>query len=140
VLGHSWSPDGEDIVFSRAHTDDRPGGDLWVVDVDTGHARPLASGDLAWPDRSPRGDSIAVVTQRDGQPFVELLDPATGELVDLAPGDLPRWRPDGRSLLVTRGSSVIAIDVFSGSESAVAAGCCASISPEGRRIVISVES
>jgi len=140
VLGHSWSPDGEAIVLSRAHADDRPGGDLWVVEVDTGHARLLASGDFAWPEWSPRGDSIALVTQRDGQPYVELLDPATGELVDLAPGDLPRWRPDGRSLLVTRDSSVIAVDVFDGSESAVAGGCCASIAPDGQRIVVSVKA
>ncbi|HXU97499.1 MAG TPA: serine hydrolase [Jiangellaceae bacterium] len=140
VLGHSWSPDGDTIVFSRAHADDRPGGDLWVVEVDTGNARLLASGDLAWPEWSPRGDSIAVVTQRNGQPFIELLDPATGALIDLAPGDLPRWRPDGRSLLVTRDSSVIAVDLDDGSESTVAAGCCASIAPDGQRIVISVES
>jgi WD40 repeat protein len=140
VLGHSWSPDGEDIVYSRTDVDDRAGGDLWVIDVDTGRVERLAEGEFAWPEWSPGGDTIAAATRRDGEPLIVLIDARTGASVDLTRGDLPRWTPDGRSLLVTRASSIVEVDVLDGSEANVTDGCCASIAPDGDRIVIGVES
>ena len=140
VLGHSWSPDGEDIVFSRADVDDHPGGDLWLIDVDTGHVELFAEGNFAWPDWSPGGDTIAATTQRNGEPLIVLLDAGTRDSVDFTQGDLPRWTPDGRSLLVTRANSILEVDIIDGAEAMVTDGCCASIAPDGHRIVISGES
>jgi Tol biopolymer transport system component len=140
VLGHSWSRDGENIVFSRADVDNQPGGDLWVIEVDTGDVALMAEGDFAWPEWSPGGDTIAAVTHRDGEPFVVLLDARTRHSVDLTHGDLPRWTPDGRSLLVTRANSIVKVDTLNGVEAIITDGCCASIAPDGHRIVVNVES
>ncbi len=140
VLGHSWSPDGEKIVFSRADVGDRPGGDLWVIEVDTGDVELLARGDFAWPEWSPDGDTIAAVTHRDGDPFIVLLDARTRHAVNVTNGDLPRWTPDSHSLLVTRANSIVKVDTLDGFEDIITDGCCASVAPDGLRIVVSVES
>lgn len=74
VLGHSWSPQGERIVFTRASTEGSIFGDLWLVDVRTQEAELLAEGEYAWPEWSRDGEAIAYVTTRAGQPFVAYLD------------------------------------------------------------------
>jgi len=136
VLGHSWSPQGERIVFTRASTEGSIFGDLWLVDVRTQEAELLAEGEYAWPEWSRDGEAIAYVTTRAGQPFVAYLDLASGDHIDVAPGDFPRWSPDGRSILLTRDESIIAVDVDDGTEEVVTNGCCASIAPDGPQLVI----
>ncbi|CAN5471280.1 hypothetical protein BH24ACT7_BH24ACT7_22920 [soil metagenome] len=136
VLGHSWSPQGERIIFTRASTEGSIFGDLWLVDVRIQEAELLAEGEYAWPEWSCDGEAIAYVTTRAGQPFVAYLDLASGDHIDVAPGDFPRCSPDGRSILLTRDESIIAVDVDDGTEEVVTNGCCASIAPDGPQLVI----
>jgi Tol biopolymer transport system component len=125
-------------VLSR--TDHDPGGDLWVIEVDTGRVERSATGDFSWPEWSPDGSTIAAVTQRDGGPFVVLLDGRGGQPTDFTPGDLPRWSADGGSLFVTRAGTIVRVDTLDSSEVVLGNGCCASIGVDGHRIAFGVES
>lgn len=85
---------------------------LWVVDVATGAARQITSGD-DWndsdPQWSPDGKKIAFVSDRTGKAFDEgrntdiwVIDAAGGPLAkvsDHAEADnSPRWSPDGQTI------------------------------------------
>ena len=141
VLGHSWSPEQDRIVFIRTRTEGVPFGDLWWTDVRTGEAELLAEGDFAWPEWSPDGKGIAYVTQRNDEPFVAILNLDSGEHIDVAPGDFPVWSPDGRSILLTRDNeSVVSVELDGMTEVAVIDGCCASIAPDGQRLIVSRDS
>lgn len=111
VIGHSWSPDGDQIVFTRSTTAGSPSGDFWLVEVQTGATELLVDGEFAWPEWSPDGKTIAYVAARNGQPVVAYSNLNSGDHIDLAPGDFPRWSPDGRSILMTRDNSIIAVDL-----------------------------
>jgi CubicO group peptidase (beta-lactamase class C family) len=138
VLGLSWSPEQDRIVFVRTPTGGAPFGDLWWVDVRTGESELLAGGDYAWPEWSPDGRSIAYVTRRDDEPFVRILDLDSRHHIDVAPGAFPVWSPDGRSILLTRDNeSVVAVDLDDTTEALVTKGCCASIAPDGQRLIVS---
>jgi len=85
---------------------------LWVVDVKTGFAAPITSGDDwndADPQWSPDGRKIAFVSDRTGKAFdmgrntdVWVIDAAGGALTkisDHTSGDnSPRWSPDGQTI------------------------------------------
>lgn len=141
VLGHSWSPDQDKIVFARTRTEGDRFGDLWWTDVRTGEAELLAEGDFAWPEWSPDGNGIAYVTQRNDEPFVAILNLDSGDHIDVAPGDFPVWSPDGHSILLTRDNeSVVAVELDGMTEAVVIEGCCASIAPDGQRLIVSRDS
>jgi dipeptidyl aminopeptidase/acylaminoacyl peptidase len=85
---------------------------LWVVDVASGQAKPITSGN-AWndtdPQWSPDGAHIAFVSDRTGKAFDEsrntdiwVVDANGGsptKVVDRAePDNSPRWSPDGRTI------------------------------------------
>lgn len=135
VLGHSWSPDGDRIVFTRSREEGSPAGDLWLVEVRTGEAELLVEGDYAWPEWSPGGESIAYVTTIDGEPFVGYLDLASGDHTDLAPGDFPHWAPDGASILVTRNNSILTVALDDRDEQVTTEGCCASVAADGQLVL-----
>jgi CubicO group peptidase (beta-lactamase class C family) len=139
VLGHSWSPNGDRIVFTRTHTEASPYGDLWSVDVATGDATLLAEGNYSWPEWSADGQNIAFVTERSGQPFVAYLDLDSNDHVEVAAGQFPRWSPDGRSMLMTRDDSIFAVNLDDGTETVVTEGCCVSVAPDSHRLVVSRE-
>jgi dipeptidyl aminopeptidase/acylaminoacyl peptidase len=85
---------------------------LWLVDVETGRARPLVMGsspetDPAW---SPDGTRIAFAANRHRDPDIDhrsslfVVDVADGEVHPIAGGpdahfDTPTWSPDGRWIL-----------------------------------------
>ena len=86
---------------------------LWVVDVATGAAKQLTSGD-DWNDRdpqwSPDGTKIAFVSDRTGKEFDEgsnsdvwVMDAAGGSLTKVSqsdePDSQPRWSPDGGTIV-----------------------------------------
>ncbi len=100
-------------VASMLSTDIRnPVSDLVAIDVASGKRRRLTSGDASYdqPAFAPDGRSIACVRATLGDPATAgeqrlwLVDAATGEGRDLAPGadvwaEHPTWAPDGSAVL-----------------------------------------
>jgi dipeptidyl aminopeptidase/acylaminoacyl peptidase len=85
---------------------------LWVVDVTSGQARQITSGD-DWndsdPQWSPDGRRIAFVSDRTGRAFDEsrntdvwVVDAAGGSPIKISDHDTadssPRWSPDGQTI------------------------------------------
>src|SRR5215831_12341410 len=85
---------------------------LWVVEIATGIAKQITSGD-DWndtdPQWSPDGKKIAFVSDRTGKEFDEgrnkdiwVIDVAGGPLVKISqsaePDSSPRWSPDGKTI------------------------------------------
>jgi len=104
----TWSsldvtPDGKHFVFDML-------GDIYIVDIDGGEAKPLTQ-DFAWniqPSISPDGKSIAFISDRGGLSNIWTMD-INGEnlqQVTKEKGNLihsPKWRPDGEYLVATKG-------------------------------------
>ena len=119
----SWSPNGEEIIFSRSE-DNRPL-QIYVMDSRGNNVRPL-SGDYfndknpAW---SPDGRRIAFIHSRAlGQPAIYTMD-ANGEnrvrLADSHADSRPAWSPDGTQIVYNhalkqgiRNLFVVDIDTF----------------------------
>ncbi len=99
----SWSPNGNEIVFSRSENN-RPL-QIYIMDSRGGNARPI-SGDHfndRHPAWSPDGRRIAFVHARAlGQPAVYTMN-ATGEdrvrLSDCHSDSRPAWSPDGTQIV-----------------------------------------
>lgn len=102
------SPDGSRIAYSRVSKDimtDRSVSNIWVVDANGEHHRPLLSGAQSYssPRWSPSGDRLAYVTSvgdRGSQIHVRWMD--TGQTAMLSnvrggPSSLT-WSPDGKRI------------------------------------------
>ncbi len=102
------SPDGTHVVYVRGFADiqtDRFYSNVWIVDVDGTHHRPLTTGKQsdASPRWSPSGDRLAYVSSEEegsAQIWVRYMD--TGQTSELthheqAPGGLA-WSSDGTQL------------------------------------------
>ncbi len=102
------SPDGSRIAYSRVSKDimtDRSVSNIWIVDADGEHHRPLLSGAESYgsPRWSPTGDRLAYVTsvaERGSQIHVRWMD--TGQTAMLSnvrggPSSLT-WSPDGKQI------------------------------------------
>ncbi|HWW77858.1 MAG TPA: prolyl oligopeptidase family serine peptidase, partial [Pyrinomonadaceae bacterium] len=141
VGGFDWSPDGTRLVLtSRTGPSDvkAPSSDVrhykhpsykfndtgwfddkrshvWVVDVATGAARQITSGE-DWndsdPQWSPDGKSIAFTSDRTGKAFDEgrntdvwVVSAEGGQLTKISDHEFedsnPRWSPDGKSIAFT---------------------------------------
>jgi TolB protein len=120
--GGAWSPDGKSIAFNRAwgavQNDQIQHSELWVMDADGSHARPITHitthhpytadvGNAMW---SPNGKSLvlSVLNSALGKPaghMAALTIHADGTgLRRLTPwkldgGDHPDWSPDGKRIL-----------------------------------------
>jgi len=102
------SPDGSRIAYARVSKDimtDRSVSNIWIVDANGEHHRPLLSGVQSYssPRWSPSGDRLAYVTSvgdRGSQIHVRWMD--TGQTAMLSnvrggPSSLT-WSPDGKQI------------------------------------------
>jgi dipeptidyl aminopeptidase/acylaminoacyl peptidase len=138
VSNFSWSPDGTRLVcvstsgprdtakppsdarhykhanykFNDSGWFDDKRSHIWVVEVASGAAKQITSGD-DWndtdPQWSPDGKKIAFVSDRTGKEFDEgrnkdiwVIDAAGGPLTKISqseqPDTSPRWAPDGKTI------------------------------------------
>ncbi|MGX5915486.1 S9 family peptidase [Aliidiomarina sp. Khilg15.8] len=101
------SPDGDHIVFVRNSNDmmsDNTLRSLWLVDVESGQAVPLQSGESSFsqPRWSPSGDRIAYISSESGKSqihvhWVEQNKSTRITRLQSAPSNLT-WSPDGTML------------------------------------------
>ncbi len=99
TYAQSWSPDGESLLF-RAQ-DEKTGYDIHVLSMKSGKTAEYIGGaaDQSQGQFSPDGLWVAYTSTESGrlevyvQPF-----PATGARWQIAPGEQPRWRKDGKEL------------------------------------------
>ena len=102
------SPDGSRIAYTRVSKDimtDRSVSNIWIVDANGEHHRPLLSGAQSYssPRWSPSGDRLAFITsvaERGSQIHVRWMD--TGQTAMLSnvrggPSSLT-WSPDGKQI------------------------------------------
>ncbi|MBI1762093.1 MAG: PD40 domain-containing protein [Acidobacteria bacterium] len=107
----SWSPDGQEIVYSTIYANVLSrfslGGELWVVNLASRQKRRLEAGaDAVQPSWSPHNQRIAFWGIRDGSKREIWTIPANGGTpVAVTHDDFddanPVWSPDGRWLYFT---------------------------------------
>ena len=89
-----WSPDGSLIAFSRGEA-------TYVMNAVGTDLRPLSAelGSVDSPAWSPDGSRLAVVSRRDGNPEIYVIDSDGSHPInvtnDAAPDRSPTWSPDG---------------------------------------------
>lgn len=119
MILNDWSPNGEQIVYTRAGS--QTGLDLWTARVATGAAQPL----LATPFNemqariSPDGQWIAYASDESGvlEVYVERY-PTTGDkrLVSTDGGGQPQWRADRQELFyLAADRTIMSVSIDSGS-------------------------
>jgi Tol biopolymer transport system component len=95
----TWAPDGERIAFVWGQGDVRgfgADGELWMIGADGAGPERLLDQRIGYPAWSPDGTRIALELRESSH--IAVLDLATGALLDLGPGYVPKWSPDGRRL------------------------------------------
>lgn len=104
------APDGEEVVYRRMGFDimnDRPAGNLWVVDENGNNHRKLTSkmGNESQARWSPEGDRIAFVSSHEEGAEIYMYWKKSGQFAQItqlenSPGNLS-WSPDGKWLAFT---------------------------------------
>ncbi len=113
LFGLEWasdpeiSPDGKTIAYVRESNDvmtDKARPTIWLIDVATGHQRPLVAGSGSYfsPRWSPDGTRLAYVASEGGSPQLYVRWMGTGESARItglpnSPNSLA-WSPDGRRI------------------------------------------
>jgi Tol biopolymer transport system component len=97
----SVSHDGRKLAFAAVHNDFN----IWELNADTGHLRPVTSGAGGpdYPQPSPDGKMLLVQSNRGGQNAVWTVDLSGKFLSQLTPGQgnnpVGRWSPDGQRIV-----------------------------------------
>ena len=106
----SWSPDGNQIVFTSAalfNDDILANSDIFVMDADGANSRNLTNHDAQdqTPDWSPDGNRIAFSSNRDGNWEIYVMNTDGTNLINLtnhpARDGRPDWSPDGNRIAFT---------------------------------------
>lgn len=140
------SPDGRTVAFDVYAM-------LWLVPIEGGPARRLTDEiyEIAQPDWSPDGKTIAFQSYRDGNFHVWTIGADGRGLKQLTKGTFdcrePRWSPDGKTIAFSsdRGGryGVHLLDVASGGITAFSSGPTdefePSWSPDGKSIAFTVD-
>ncbi|MDR6625548.1 amidohydrolase family protein [Caulobacter segnis] len=140
------SPDGKTVAFDIYAM-------LWLVPIEGGPARRLTDEiyEIAQPDWSPDGESIAFQSYRDGNFHVWTIGADGRGLKQLTHGAFdcrePRWSPDGKTIAFSsdRGGryGVHLLDVASGAITAFSGGPGEefepSWSPDGKSLAFTVD-
>jgi len=116
----SWSPDGENIIFSRYGGDVAPEKTgLWLVSPEGGEPRQLTAVIGEHPDWSPDGRSI--VFDGDYGNSIQLVAASGGSPTRIVPesilveqGGQPKWSPDSRRIAFKAGSDLWVLEVSTG--------------------------
>jgi CubicO group peptidase (beta-lactamase class C family) len=98
----TWSPDGRLIAFIRGDSDPMAFGEhgsLWVIAADGSEPRLLLEQPVGAPAWAPGGRWIAFESRDEAMPRIKVLNLEEATVTDLGPGTLPRWSPDGSSLV-----------------------------------------
>lgn len=140
------SPDGKSVAFDVYAI-------LWVVPIEGGTARPLTDAlqEIAQPDWSPDGQTLAFQSYRDGNFQIWTIGADGKGLRQLTKGAFdarePRWSPDGKTIAFSsdRGGryGVHLLDVATGAITAFSSGPGDEFepawSPDGKAIAFTVD-
>lgn len=105
VMGASFSPDGQRIVFALLHENDR---DLYTSAIDGSDRRRLTNGpsDDQTPAWSPAGDRIAFCSDRNGKRRIFSMRPDGSDVRQITDADAsdydPEWNSDGTRITFYR--------------------------------------
>ncbi len=119
----SATPDGSTLGYTVSSP--RSGFDVWVLDLDSGDARPFleSPANESVPAFSPDGNLLAYVSDETGDSEVFVIsypDRAWKRLVSTGGGTQPRWAPGGR-LFYRQGDRVMEVGVGGTPDLAVSA-------------------
>jgi len=113
-----WSDDGR-LIFFNLINPSNGGSDIWTLDMETGEADVLLTGD--WFENanlSPDGRWLAFTSQESGkvETYVQSFPEAGGRWMvssdrGTGPAQRPIWRRDGQELFYLRGSSVMTVPI-----------------------------
>ena len=115
----SWSPDGQNILFSRLKNDARAS--VWLLSLSDRQAKPLLQStaiDQGAATFSPNGRFIAYTSNESGrlEVYVQTF-PLSGEkwLISSGGGFLPLWRGDGKEVFyLTEDGKVMSVETETG--------------------------
>jgi Tol biopolymer transport system component len=133
----SWSPDGQELVYTRTILHPPGSPEVLRARADGSEITNLSNsadfeGDVAW---SPTAPLIALVAVRNEQAGVFTMRPDGSELTLRYAGIVvnPLWSPDGGRILATEttadGLQLVVLSLFSGSTTVVATGTIQGGSP-----------
>lgn len=143
----AWSADGRHIAFVSWQAE-QP--EVYVIESSGSAPRRLTTvgvvpAPLSW---SPDGARLALTTERDGTPWVHILDVNAGTITPLVEGTAPSWSPDGARIAFasarTGNGEIYTIDFNGGSPRRLTTTTSATVrdawswwpaySPDGRQI------